>query len=110
MRKRADLNDRGLFLTSQRSKMPRSHKTRPKPQGELLLQETASRLRQYVVVVWLEREPTFLTCANLLVTELRFVLGNESLLVTATIRSSIHEELGMACEQVSIFRVCTNED
>jgi hypothetical protein len=49
----------------------------------------------------LEGEPAFLRSANLLIAKLGFVLGDEYLLVPAAARSSIDEQLSMACEKKS---------
>jgi hypothetical protein len=63
---------------------------------DLLLQEAAIRLRQNLIVIRLERQPSFARQSNLLIAIRRFLVVNISLLVPAALRRCIDEKLCMA--------------
>ena len=62
-----------------------------------LLQEATIGLLQDLIVVRLERQPTFLRLANLFIAKFGLVFGDEGLLMPTAIRGRIDEQLSMAC-------------
>lgn len=65
-------------------------------------QEASTRLRQYIVVVWLERQPAFPRRADLLIAESCFIFRDERFLVPAALLCSIDEQLSVALCIVSM--------